>query len=116
MPTLKELIEFVEQNYLLNAKTLHMESLPDANASQMTMIKIRHLHLHICKQSGTLAGVIEHFEHTGEMSVQGAIDMRIATAKMMINLLLAVSELGMSDAELELMMQKVFEDNRQRAT
>lgn len=102
-PTLASLMDFIGARY-----TFTNENYPNVDLSTPEKIRafaVSHSLKHISKSAGKIATETEAQDHGGMMNEE---NLRIATAKMLVNTLKLAEELGMSPDELGAMVPKVM--------
>lgn len=102
-PTLASLMAFIGARYRFSG-----ENYPNADLStpeKVLAFAVLHSLKHISKSAGAIATETEAQDHGGVMDEE---NLRIATAKMLVNTLKLAEELGMSPGELGAMVPKVM--------
>ena len=102
-PTLASLMAFIGARY-----TFTNEHYPAADLSTPDKVRafaVSHSLKHISKSAGKIAAETEAQDHGGTMDEK---NLRIATAKLLVNTLKLAEELGMSPDELVAMVPRVM--------
>lgn len=91
---LTSLMVFIGARYTFTSE--HYPDIPELPADRLPYA-VRHSALHMMKSTGKIAAEAEAADHGGDMSIE---NLKIATTKMLVNVLKLAEELGMSGEEL----------------
>lgn len=103
-PHLASLMQYIDSKYKFNEENYpgfgHL-----AGKNRRLVFIVRHSQLHMCKSVGKIATEAEAADHGRTISTE---NLRIATTKMLVNVLKLAEELGMSAEELAAKVPEVM--------
>ena len=97
MCDLQDLMDYIEKRYVFSPE--NYPRMRTMSAIKRFVFAVNHSHLHMSKSLGVIAAVLEGHDHANG-GVMNVGDIKIATAKMLINTLKLAQELGMSADDL----------------
>jgi hypothetical protein len=100
---LSSLMTFIGERYTFTEE--HYPGFDQLSAEQKLLFAVRHSALHMMKSTGKIAAEAEAADHGGQMNEE---NLKVATTKMLVNVLKLAEELGISGDELAVYVPKVM--------
>lgn len=100
---LLSLMHFIGDRYTFTEE--HYPGYDQLSDEQKLLFAVRHSALHMMKSVGKIAGEAEAADHGGQMDEES---LKVATTKMLVNVLKLAEELDMSGDELASRVPKVM--------